>query len=77
MEVGYWVLLGIGIGLIIGYFIGLKCPQEWDGVFRVDLTNPEKDIFTLELICPLGEIPTKKFLRFKVLNIRSQEKQFL
>ena len=74
MDISYiWFAVGCIVGLIIGIFIRIR-KKSYDGIFRVDLTNPEKDIFTLELICPIGEIPTKKSLIFKVTNASSQEK---
>ena len=45
-----------------------------DGIFKVNTLNPEKDVFRLEIECPLGAIPTKKHLIFEVVNEASQEK---
>ena len=74
MDMSYiWFAIGFIVGLSISVLFKIY-KTSWDGIFRVDLTNPEKDVFTLELICPIGEIPTKKFLTFKVMNTRSQEK---
>jgi len=74
-ETYIWLLAGLIAGMIVGYILG-KIPQSWDGIFRIDLSDPEKDVFTLEVLCPLGELPTKKFVIFKVMNTRSQEKPF-
>ena len=74
MDISYiWLAIGCIIGILIGVFFRFR-KKSYDGIFRVDLTNPDKDVFTLELICPIGEIPTKKILVFKVTNTSSQEK---
>ena len=68
------------IGLIVGFLLGVlfgRKKKKYDGVFRVDTANPEKDIFSLELGCALGSIPEKKELVFKVVNECSQEKPSL
>lgn len=39
-----------------------------DGIFHVDTTDPDKDVFSLEVTCALGEIPEKKYLILKVEN---------
>lgn len=61
------------VGFILGVLFGRK-KKKYDGIFRVDTANPEKDIFSLELECALGSIPEKKELVFKVVNECSQEK---
>lgn len=77
MEVIYiWPIVGLIIGFLLGVLYGRK-KKKYDGVFRVDTANPEKDIFSLELGCALGSIPEKKELVFKVVNERSQEKPSL
>lgn len=74
MEVTYiWPIVGLIVGFILGVLFG-RSRKRYDGVFRVDTTNPEKDIFSLELECAIGSIPDKKELVFKVVNERSQEK---
>lgn len=45
-----------------------------DGIFHVDTTDPNKDVFSLEVTCALGEIPEKEYLILKVENTSSQEK---
>ena len=77
MEMIY-ILLPICLiaGFILGVLFGRK-KKKYDGVFRVDTANPEKDIFSLELECALGSIPEKKELTFRVVNECSQEKQSL
>lgn len=74
-RIATFVLL-LFIGYIFGYVIA-KRRKQYDGIFRVDTSNPDKDIFSLELECALGSIPEKKELIFKVVNECSQEKPFL
>ena len=45
-----------------------------DGIFHVDTTDPNKDVFSLEVTCALGELPEKEYIIFKVQNDSSQEK---
>lgn len=77
MEVTYiWPIVGLIIGFLLGVLFGRK-KKKYDGIFRVDTSNPDKDVFSLELECALGSIPEKKELIFRVANVSSQEKQFL
>lgn len=77
MEVTYiWPIIGLIIGFLIGVLFGRK-KKKYDGIFRVDTSNPDKDVFSLELECALGSIPEKKELIFRVANVSSQEKPSL
>ena len=78
MEINIWIVGIILASIIIGVFIGKTHNyHQIEGLLRVNTINPDKDIFTLELTCPLGEIPRKKYVIFKVVNECSQEKHFL
>lgn len=71
-----YILVG-GIAMLVGIIIGViisRTKSSYDGIFRVDTTDPDKDVFTLELLCALGEIPNRRYLAFKVVNTSSQEK---
>lgn len=48
--------------------------NEYDGVFRINTSNPEKDVYSLELNDILGDLENKKELRLKIVNECSQEK---
>ena len=76
MEMIAIISLSLFVGYILGYVIA-KRNKHYDGIFRVDTSNPDKDVFSLELECALGSIPEKKELIFKVANECSQEKPFL
>lgn len=70
-------ILVAGIAMFIGIFMGIilgRVKKSCDGVFKVDTTDPNKDVFTVELWCPIGEIPKRKHLFFFVENTSSQEK---
>lgn len=56
--------VGILFGLGISYFIVIN---KYDGEFKVDLSDPEKDTFNLDFSCPIAEIPEKKYVRFRVV----------
>ena len=70
MNAYIWFAVGLVIGLIIGILFG-RIRKKYDGAFIVDLTNPDKDVLTVELSCPIGELPNKKYVIFKV-NSSSQ-----
>ena len=75
MTATTWVLyiLGLIIGSLTGFYCGRRSRRTSpDGIFRVDTTNPEKDIFTVELMCPIGSIPTKDVMIFKVENVQEK-----
>ena len=77
----------IGIGcLAIGYILGIlvssimQARKKPDGIFRVNLTDPMKDTFRLEISRPLEGIQNCKSLYFIVVNDatdESREKQRL
>lgn len=70
-------ILIAGVAMLVGIIIGViisRTKSSYDGIFRVDTTDPDKDVFTLELLCALGEIPNRRYLAFKVVNTSSQEK---
>lgn len=48
--------------------------NEYDGVFRINTSNPEKDVYSLELNDILGDLENKKELRLQIVNEGSQEK---
>lgn len=77
MVTTYILIAGIAmfVGIIVGVLIS-RTKKSYDGVFKVDMTDPNKDIFTVELFCPIGEIPTKRYMAFMVENVSSQEKPF-
>lgn len=70
------IILLIICGVIFGYILGTGKKLKPDGFFKVNTTDPDKDVFTLELTCPIGEIPTKEYVIFEVKNVSSQEKPF-
>ena len=70
------IALLIICGFIFGYILGIGKKLKPDGFFKVNTTDPDKDVFTLELTCPIGEIPTKEYIIFQVTNTSSQEKPF-
>lgn len=64
------IIIGIAIGLICGFLINLiihitKKPQ---GIFHVNMTDPNTDVYWLELKIPFGEITKFKALQLKVMD---------
>lgn len=74
MKLSLLVIFSTVIGYLIGRFSECIFRKKPDGIFHVNTTDPDKDVFTLELLCPLATLPEKKQLIFKVQNESSQEK---
>lgn len=71
------IVLLVIFAFLLGYVLGSRSLNKGaDGAFVVDMTDPEKDVFRIELNCPIGSIPTKKKMIFTVENRSSQEKPF-
>lgn len=63
---GYILSLTFILGIIVGYSITrLKKP---DGRFVIDLSDPEKDVYSLELDCDLAKLPIKRYIILKIIN---------
>lgn len=55
---------GLIFGLLLGYLYVLN---TYDGVLKVDTTNPDTDSYMLEFTnTMLDDIPNKKYVRFRV-----------
>lgn len=75
ISVIFLCLLSYTIGWVASYFVNaVHKKRRFDGVLKVNTTNPEKDVFSFELNCALGELVRKSTLYFKVENESSQEK---
>ena len=74
MSLSVLVIFSVFIGYLFGRFSERISRKTPDGIFHVNTTDPDKDVFTLELLCPLSVIPAKKRLIFKIQNEGSQEK---
>ena len=74
---GGLILLGVLFVLIIDIvldIIVIMKKKHYDGVFRINTTDPEKDVYSLELNSFLGDLENRKEIRLKVVNEGSQEK---
>lgn len=63
-----WIFLIIGvlIGIVVSsYFVSHSSVH---GYMRVDESNPEKDLYSLELACDLNIIASKKWIFLKVIH---------
>jgi hypothetical protein len=68
-------LLSYCAGWVGSYFVGrLSRRDRIDGIFHVDLSDPFKDIFTIELTIPIDEIPSRENLYLKVENSQNQQR---
>lgn len=75
------LFIGLLVLAIVVYVIdisicikNIKKEKHYDGVFRINTSNPEKDVYSLELNNILGDLQNKKELRLKIVNESSQEK---
>ena len=59
-----WVL-GILCLILLGVIFSLVRRKE-DGAIVINKSDPMKDMYTLELYIPFGELDTKKTVVFKV-----------
>ena len=76
MDIGL-ILLGVLVALVTDIvldIIVIMKKKHYDGVFRINTTDPEKDVYSLELNNILGELENRKEIRLKVVNEGSQEK---
>ena len=60
------VLAGITCGLLMIFIIRLV--EKPQGVFRVNTTDPNKDVYRIELSIPLGAITKYKVIRLLVID---------
>lgn len=60
------------LGIYRAYKVFLK--DATIGTLTVNTTDPEKEVFSLNLDCALGELTTREYIVFKVENTSSQEK---
>lgn len=67
------VLVVLVTDIVLDIIIIMK-KKHYDGVFRINTTDPEKDVYSLELNSILGELENRKEIRLKVVNEGSQEK---
>lgn len=63
---GYILTLTFIVGIMVGY--GITLFKKADGRFVIDLTNPEKDLYSLELDCDLEKLPSRRSITLKINN---------
>lgn len=62
----YFHLVWVAIGSSIFIMIVSNLWKSSDGIFRIDYSDPDKDIYTMEMITPFGEIDKRSNLYFRV-----------
>lgn len=60
------VLAGLLSGLLMIFII--RFTEKPQGVFRVNTTDPDKDVYRIEFSIPLGAITKYKVIRLKVID---------
>ena len=60
------------VALAIGFLIGLmsRFPAKPDGKMVLDETNPDKDVYSLELTIPIDDIPKRKTITLTIEKLR-------
>ena len=68
-------VLLIIVSLCLGVTLAKLMKPRKDGFFLIDTSNPEKDVYTLEIHTPFPELPNKKYitLAIKRYNPPSQD----
>ena len=51
---------------VVGIVVGRLWPSKIDGTFRIDTSDPDKDLYSLDLDTPLDDLGKVKKLTFKV-----------
>ena len=64
------ILISIAVGLICGGLTSLifHFTEKSQGVFRINTTDPNKDVYRIEFDIPLAAISTYKTIRLKVVD---------
>ena len=61
------ILICIGAGFILGMiYCNYMIRKHPDGMFFVNLTNPEEEVFSLRIDLPVEDIPSAKYLLLKI-----------
>lgn len=64
------ILISFSVGVIVGFIINLvfHLAKKPSGIFHVNMLDPNKDVYWLELQIPFGDITNHKSLRIKVVD---------
>lgn len=54
------------VSLALGWTLGKLLRPRRDGFLVIDSTNPDKDVYTLEIHTPFEEIAKKKSISLKI-----------
>ena len=60
-------VLGLILG-ILGTLIFIFRTKNVSAILGVNTSNPEKDKYNFVVLCPLDDIPKKKYMIVKVMN---------
>jgi len=59
----------VAVDAFLGVLLGIsKSNYEGDGTLTVNSTDPNKDLYNLDLNIPVDELPSRKEITFKVVN---------
>lgn len=69
----YILSIAIAVSVIVGFLIGKfhmvrVMSRNIDGIFHVNLGDPNEEMFKLQIDVPLEKIPGQKYLIFKVIT---------
>lgn len=69
------IFSSVAIGLLVG-IIGtvIITYKNVDAILNVDISNSEKDLYSLMILCPIEELHKKKYLIVEVQNDRKSNK---
>lgn len=60
-------LSGFILGMVYTYFMYFR---KLDGIFLVNLTNPNEEMFKMQIDIPLEDLPNAKYLIFQVKKVQ-------
>lgn len=66
----YTILISFVVGIIVGFLLNFifHLAKKPSGIFHVNMSDPNKDVYWLELQIPFGDITNHKSLRLKVID---------
>lgn len=79
MNTQTYLIIAIFAAFLLGGFIGyyIHNGKRYDGAFRINMSDPEKDIFTMEWWRDLEGIQDLEEVKFKIIVDESRKIQGL
>lgn len=69
MNVYIWIAVGVIIGSIVSNILFLITTRA-SGILKIDQTNPEKDLYSIEILDDLDKLPRKRRIVLKIKSVK-------